>query len=524
MDLTPHISNGLDPLPDNRRNSPYCSTYLNAHPLGDMRGSMPLLGVTWPFTTISQPTGIHPFPQILREGEVVLELIEQNIRIGTPVIGATPAWTLGSALATYDANSTGSAKGITSGGGMWHMAAVRNMWFATNGQSLVYSIASNPSAKVLNAEAAEGFTVETVCIGKDGSLLMGGLAGSWFSDANWTDIFTLWRQHSPARNSLTIDDTTTFGNNCILAGPPGGGADDVPYAVMMAMLGLPSSTVYTTKWRSIVRTMIEDGRIMLHPLSTKGKVRRILKYGEGFMVYTDDAIYRLTRKADGGFDEVMVLDFGVCGRGAVFGDDENQAWLSKQGRAYKTVLGQGVTDLMGESFLSTLSLNDAVVCAYDSMRKWFWFTDADDGFCVTDSNKWSRTVAIRPISLLRFSEDQLIGSFGSASGAVTIETNPFDGGPAMLRKAWGVGDVVAGCKDGGSDVWQCALKGKLELNDALTTFAAANFDRRGRKNWNIGGVEFAVQVTAADYSTTELSHLSVEILEGKFSHRPWLDA
>lgn len=523
LDLTEHASNGLHPLPDNKRNAKYCDTYLNAHPTEN--GTLPLLAVTWPFTTIVQPTAIHPFPQILREGEIVLEAIETAIRIGTPVIGSTPCWTLASAITTYDANSTGSTKAITSGGGMWHMACPgRGMWFMTNGQSLVYSIASNPSSKVLNAEAAEGFTVDTVCIGKDGSLLMGGLAGSWFSDSNWTDIFTLWRQHSPGRNELTIDDTTTFGTNWIIAGPPGGGADDVPYAVMMAILGLPSGTIYQTKWRSIVRTMIEDGRIMLFPLSTKGKVRRILKYGEGFMVYTDDSVYRLSRLANGSFKEETVKDFGVCGRGAAFGDDNLQCWLSKQGRAYKTDLGQGVTDLRGEGFLSTLSMDDAVVCAFDSMRKWFWFTDADDGFCVTDRDKWSRTVAIRPISLLRFSEDQLIGSFGTAAGAFTMLTCPFDGGPGMLRKAWGVGDVIAGCKDGGTNLLQTSLNGKLELSDAFTTFAAANFDRRGRKNWNIGGVEFAVGVTASDYSTVELSHLSVEILEGKFSHRPWLDA
>lgn len=522
IDLSPVLQNGLNPLPDNKRNQLFADIFLNYHPTPN--GLLKLLPVTWPFTTISQPTGIHPFPQILREGEVVLELIETAIRIGTPVIGSTPAWTLGSALTTYDANNVGSTKAITSGGKMWHMAAVRNMWFATNGASLVYSIASNPSAKVLNAEAADGFTCETVCIGKDGSLLMGGLAGSWFSDTNWTDIFSLWRTHSPGRNELTIDDLTAFGTNWIIAGPPGGGSDDVPYAVMMAILGLPSGTVYQTKWRSIVRTMIEDGSLTLFPLSTKGTVRRILKYGEGYMVYTDDAVYRLTRKANGSFDEVIVSDFGVCGRGAAFGDDKTQCWLSKQGRAYRTDLGEGITDLRGEAFLSTLSMDDAVVCAYDSMRKWFWFTDADDGFCVTDLNKWSRTVAIRPISLLRFSEDQLVGSFGTASGAGTVQTCPFDGGPDFLRQAWGIGDVDLGCSDGGTDLWQCALLGKLELSDAFETFAAANFDRRGRKNWNIGGVEFAVQITTADYSTAEASHLSIEKLVGKFSMRPWLEA
>lgn len=522
LDLTPVLSNGLNPLPDNKRNALFADIFLNCHPTEN--GLLKLLGVAWPFTTIAQPTAIHPFPQILREGDMVLEAIETAIRIGTVVVGNTPAWTLGSALTTYDANSVASTKAIASGGGAWHMAAARGNWFMTNGQSLVYNIASNPSSKTLNAEAAEGFVCETVCIGKDGALLMGGLTGSWFSDANWTDLFSLWRTSSPGRNELTIDDTTAFGTNWIIAGPPGGGADDVPYAVMMAILGLPSGTVYQTKWRSIVKTMIEEGSLTLFPLSMKGKVRRILKYGEGFMVYTDDAVYRLTRKANGSFDEQIVLPYGVCGRAAVFGDDKLQAFLTKQGRAYKTDLGQGLTDLRGESFLSTLSMNDAVVCAYDPLRKWFWFTDADDGFCVTDRDKWSRTVAIRPITLLRNGDDELIGSFGTSSGACTVQTNPFDGGPELMRQAWGIGDVNLGCADGGTDKWQCSVLGKLELNDSLTTFTAKDFDRRGRVNWNLGGVEFAVKVTAADYSTVEASHLSVERLIGKFSHRPWLDA
>lgn len=515
MDLTQIVANGLFPFEDNSRNAPYAEDYQNHHPTPN--GSIPALQVTWPIANVAE-TVSHPHGQILRAGEVILYFTATTVS----TVNASN-WNA-TALTTYDADIPANTRAISSGS-QWHVVGAREMWIATNGVCFVYSLPSNAGGKVLVADnsSAVGFTLASICL-SDGGLVLGGLTGDAIAETIFASLIELWKARAPM--DVVRNEDMAFATNWIVAGPPGGGENDTTYLNMLALLSLFPAGMDDTYFNSTLRTWVEQGLLVFHPLKHKGAVLKVLPWGQrGLMVYTADTVYRLERRQDGAFTEEVVSDYGVPGRGAACGDETAQRWITKQALAFKNELNVGVTPLYGRPFLSNLTMDNNLIAVYDEYRGYTWFSSTNIGYCVTDLGKWSRMDAVKPISLLRHDGTALLGTAtkSDADDEFILITCPFDGGEQMKRQSWGIAAVNCGSKDNATDVLENALIAKMELGAAFTTFDLREIDRRGRSpQWNIGGVEFKVKIRCAEYENCDLSHLSVDVTNGPFSMRPWM--
>lgn len=322
------LINGL--LPDARaqRNLPYMQTMQNARPTPF--GAVSPERISYPCDA-DYPTVDWPFPQLLRDERVILEA------------GATSLSTVSSAWAktsvtTYDPDTPANTKAIVQGG-LWNLAAFRDLYFLTNGSSFVWKVPSNTSDKTF---VRTDITVKALCR-HNGRLILAGCAGSWFAASRFTGILDAWRETS-GQDVFTHEDVaidTGFVFWCEQAG----GANDLPFHVFLCMMGMYGDSAFD-KVQEMILTHLEQGKIGIAWIPTPGDVKAVKGLGERILVYGDNGISSLNPSGNG-YQEGNLIEIGIPGRGAVAGapqehlfvDNAEQVWRFPAGAAAPQKLG-----------------------------------------------------------------------------------------------------------------------------------------------------------------------------------------
>lgn len=457
MNLTPYFLNGLRPLADLPKGAPYCDRYQDL--MACSRGAKALPSPTWP---VGFPA-IHsawPAAEGFYDERVALAVVNNAFYTLSPTALTSAAVTI------KDALSTGSDYTVQAGSA-WHFCAFLDSWFATNGVSFVYKAPSTASNLVVGHHTA--FSIQ--CLANwNNRLVLGGIGAGTSSNRTtstaFTNLYNLWARRNK-QNVVTSEDDS-WDTTWLLIGPPVGGDSSIPHAAILALLGIPSDTAYTTVFEAQCRSWMEQGLIDFLPLRSTGALKRIEVYGSELAAYGAEGV-SLVRDSEIGPIEEQVSPIGVWGRGAVGGTKDERLSLGKDGNAYMlgggsryarpgvyepVQVGRSMYCLGWAEFLGTLASGDSTIISHDpSKEKSYWIADADDAYLLSLTGL-CRSKSIVPSCIFRMNgstsligaclaniEYQSNGTFASATGWTA-------------GTGWSIAGGVAACTAGSATLAQ----------------------------------------------------------------------
>lgn len=518
--------NGLRPKSDMDTNAPYFETYTNL--LATERGAKLLPTITIP-AAISAISPSFPHPRLLRQDRVCL-LADASALYTFDQVSLTK-----SAITTYSAQNPGTTR-ATSGTGPWHLAAFQDVWFATNGTCMAFSLPSNTSNKVVITDSSNAPTLAINAVANhDNRLVLGGCSGNAVNKASSTDFaafYDVWL-HSEAKDCVTTEDDD-FDTAWVIFSPPGGADNEVPFVAMTSLLGAPginSSTQYVDKFQEMVHGWVESGQMGMYPCRFTGEIMHMKEHNGALIVYGKEGVSRL-RMTERGYTEEKILGTGISYRGAVGGNDQEHLFVTSKGEVHflgergatypdAQPLGNGLYRLDYSEYITATS-----IVSHDPVEGYFWITRTGGVNCfVLSRTGLSKSAAVDVLSFLRVAGSTTpigVGTLASDPQAVTLLTHPFDDGKREIQEVQFV-DVTL--KDTATDVAdRCKVQmlAKLYKHNNFTTFTAVNTDGRGTARVSQSGSLFQIKLTAADRTKIEIDDIYTREGKGKPSMSKWL--
>lgn len=426
--------------------------------------------------------------------------------------GSTPAITLTpttSFVATISSISVMEVASITptAGGGVWrHASFGEDIWFMTNGQSLIYSLPSEGGVRV-----AQTRLLTNAVANANNRLVFGGMSGTHFSTAQWLEVMEKWRisGDSDYRRSVTTIKNQALDGSWFAYSQASGGAVDFPFVIFMAMFGYPSVAHYEGL-REPIDTALEQADMGLFPLKNGGTILAAKNLGLDTIFYTTKGISRINWTETGPM-EVDVVPTGVAGRGAMAGDDKVHVWCSKQGTLHRWQLGEGVEDLDKREFISTLEAANIVI-DFDPIDRYFSITDGKKGFWLSRTGLGGSD-DVMPTSLLRFpgAAEPYDGLLGAADiavtpGAAVVETDIFDAGE---RGTWEITKVGLATTDTDASGWTVTVLWRMNKGESFTAAAPVTVDDRGVAFVKAPGIEWKVRLEHPDRTKCDLDRIEI---------------
>jgi len=340
------MTNGLVPQQDYPAGADYAARMRNLVPARHAA-----INPTW-FTAPFTHTLDWPFPQLFR-GEDITLLFGK-----TTVSTVASDWVL-TALTTYQSDDRDETLAI-SAGGPWHVANFEDIWFATNGVSLVFQMPAYNKALV-----ADGLTVQSVCSYKD-RLFMVGLAGDWFAGTRWQALFTTWRKTQPHLKH----DQQSWSTKWAVWGAHKGGDSDIPFWFLMIALGIIGTDAFD-RMESKLLAMIEQGQLGFVSIRKIGDPLVAKQIGDDVAVYSTEGRVLLRPAEDGEFMVQSTPHQGCTSRGAVSGDEGEHAWIDPLGEMNAVTPDGALRELeQGHLFTDVTDL----VSTFDPLAREHWFS------------------------------------------------------------------------------------------------------------------------------------------------------
>lgn len=428
--------------------------------------------------------------------------------------------------------------------GLWDVAAFRDSWFATSGNQLIYKAPSTEGNRVAGHNV--GFTCNAVSNWND-RLVLGGCSGSRFSHASFTSFYNLWLSRDK-RNVVTSEDDT-FNTSWLILGPPVGGDSGIPNGALLALLGLPSDTVYTSVYEPRVRSWAENGTVDLFPCRYTGAILRTKVFNGDLIVYGTEGISRI-RQTEIGPVEERLSPIGLWARGAVGGNEsehlcvcsDNNMYMAGGGAMRYAREGVYAPEQIGSDFYRlgfaefADKLNSGVPTGYatithDPQEQRYWWAFSNDGYLLTKTGL-CRSLGVLPSAILRLpGSASLLGAAKTdATGflAVTLQTLPFDAGRRDTFIIPEVDLTVVDTDSNAANRWKVVPYAKLQKHESMITHAswAELADIRGRASIELLALEAAIRLTAVDRTKVDIDDGLIFVAEpGKTpSMRKWLTA
>lgn len=394
----------------------------------------------------SQPDGAafsYPHPLLVR-------LDRGDLRLGSSSIAfrSGRSGTFG-ALSTWDPNDSLTQSPFTSSS-PWQCVSANTIWFASDGENFLY-FAPDTGGKVYNC------SISVHALGMVGRRLFISCTGEWFESSRWQNVIKTWRRNQP-KGRFAHEDMEWDGS-WIVALEPGGGADDIPYHIGMAALG-----VYGTErfdyWKSFIDTYLEEGDITLIPSERSSDVRFIQPLGSDGLVLVGGVDSVSVLRPDGyRYTEKTLIDVGVAGRCAVArGSDGACLFVDSQGYVCLT---SPAGDLRRLDYSEFIPLDGELLVSHDPVTEDYWITDGSESYIF--STGLAGPVDVCPTSLVR---DAAAGLIGYASGAsqssynVEIRFHETNFGVADMARVMG---VVYNCVNLSNVEWR--IDSRLGPND-----------------------------------------------------------
>ena len=368
------------------------------------------VGAVFPekITAPATETLAHPFPRFARGQRGDFILGQNFIRRRSGRTGSFSTLTL------YDPATPASTVAVSSLGS-WQIVTFDKIWFASNLNQLAFSLPSNTSDKVFLA----GRNVRA--LGKHGNrLLMGGVSDtngdSWFTGSRWQHCMDLWRHFQPKHN-LGHEDMV-WDNSWIVYLEPGGGADDIPYHIGMAMLGVYGTAAFDY-WLPFIDTYIENGEIGFVSSKVNSAIFAIKEIGDSgrLVVYGRDGISQLIPSGTR-YEEEVLSEVGITGRAAVGGGLDRHVAVDSQ---YQIVVIPKAGDLQRINHAAKLTPGVGAgeyIVSYDELFGDFWITEGTQSWIFNGA--FAGPIDVCPTDVVRDSAAGLLG-FAAAQAEADYE-------------------------------------------------------------------------------------------------------
>jgi len=323
-----------------------------------------------PFETVTNGiTGVDtavdwPWPQLLRTEAGSLLGFE------TALYSVNEGTLLASELTTYNAGDVDAEKEIESGGA-WSLASFHDMWVATNGASVVYSLPSN-DGKYLTASSP---LVNSVCA-LDGRLFLGGLSGDYFAGVPWGRLMAAWLAHAGDR--VVTHEDMAVDSKWVMWSEPAGGGFDWPYYSVLAAAGFGQAADWAKVEEALI-TALKLGDIGLAPMPTHGSVLQVVPQGNRVVVLCSDVVVALEPHESTFLPRVLSTvgavsrTGGVCVGGVVlFVGTDGRLWGVREGERATRL---GYSEYFGSADSDTVAdvdemMEDAYFCWGGSTYVW----------------------------------------------------------------------------------------------------------------------------------------------------------
>ena len=401
------FQNGIRREPTPTANVAYLERCMNLVPREGGLATVPTFAR--PGDLEAQPKNF-PYPQIFKGDSIRVSLGETTVRTLNSLFGAS---------ANVSLNLRAGGTGAIAQGTAWQFESFLDMWFASNGSSMVYKIPSDNGDTFIS----DSFLAQA--IGRhDYRVLFGGLSGDWLAGARWLEFFTAWRETHTAQS--VVHDTLAAGTSWVIFGESGGGAVDAPFYALACACGLYGNTGFDTA-KEIIWDSLERGDIGLIPVRKVSNIRALKQLGNRMIVYGDDAISEI-QQIDGGFQETLVADFGIGGRCCVGGDDRRHVFFNGQGQLYSWFANQDRPERQGYAAIFSQYLPERTVITYDPVEGYFWISDGGLTYVLTRTGLGG-PMSQHPTSMFRDSQYGLVGMYSTALlDSWEIQTTNFDMG------------------------------------------------------------------------------------------------
>lgn len=480
------FQNGLKPETEPRVNAPYLSTMTNLVPRESGMATPPVIARPGIFDTGAKE---FPFPMAFKGDSIRLYLHE------------TEVYTLNGSFAASSALTRNLRTGGTTTiglGSAWHCETFLDMFWATNGTSLVYKIPSDDGDMYVD----NALTVQA--IGRhDYRILFGGMAGTWFNGSRWAKVFSAWRETT--RGQAFVHDNISANATYVMWSEAGGGSVDVPFYSFAASLGLLGDAGFDAA-EEVIADAVERGEIGLQPIRKVSSIRQLKQLGNRVIVYGDDAISEL-RPVEGGFQEELIADFGVGGRTCVGGDTRGHLIVANDGQLYTWYANQDMPERKGYSqYLSELQM-PRVVVSYDPIERYYWITDGLLCYVYTRTGLGG-SMNIRPSCLFKDDTYGLVGVYTTPTTLQwAFETSKFDLGERDFKH-------IAAMQLHGTNynTARARIKGNYGVGQAAKSISWAQFNQNGVSYPSMSFIEASVECDGwsndqdADFTNMEIRY------------------
>lgn len=403
---------------------------------------------------------------------------------------------------------------IPAGTQPWQFADFQDIWFATNGSCIVahLHLYGRWTYFVFETEAGTYPIKCTSLCNFNSRLLIGGITSptSYFSDADWLDLWQTWIEHSP--NDITTYRDFVMGSNIIMYSTPRGGDYWDPFLHELAILGMPGQTEVDLL-KPYYIDLIKQGSIGFIPMPWQGSIYAMRQLGDVVATYGANGVTAVVpQSADGmaAYRTVQLAEVGVASSGAVGGDLVQHCMVDNTGIVRTITADLNVNRRGYSEWISSLTDADIIV-AHDPDQRDFIISDGTKGYILSQTGLGEAVVMP---TMLNFVDDGLIGAYTPATAATTnfeLITDSFDMG---LRGIKTIKNVEIAAEDvtnlkvcidyknsRSSTAWMRSLE-ILATNEgfAFPIVSGTDFRLRITGTWGTNGkLEYAtVRWTAAD--------------------------
>lgn len=339
-----------------------------------------------------------PYP-ILERGENVSLLLKR-----TTASTLSTSWAE-TAITPKRSTATGTNATITEGG-VWHSATFEDVWFATNGVTMLLKIPTYTPVLV-----ADGLTVGTLCA-VDDRLVMADVSGAWFSGSRWLSLMDTWRRTRPKFSH----DQMIWSRRMVIWGEQRGGAHDTPFWPLLVAMGVFGEAAFDAMQSKFI-TCIENGEIgfsSVRSLGTPVAMKSLSSDGGDFVVVysTEGRVFLRRNENDADYELVKTEESGVVNRGGLSGGSAAHVWIAPSRKIHAQAAGSPVRELRHEHRI-TGSLAK-LVASYDKDTKEHWLATENWAYVVNRFGVGG-PMDVRPTSLAR-ADGVLVGAGYIPSG------------------------------------------------------------------------------------------------------------
>lgn len=401
---------------------------------------------------------------------------------------------------------------IAAGGGQWQMVAFQdNVWLATNGVTVLTRFPHNP-VNVAGATIIQRTTdlaITSLCK-HNNALVIGGMSGTRLSNSTVTSLFSHWRS-TQTQNQLTSEDDA-LDSSYIMYAEPSFTENDLPGQIFMAALGYPG-TYEASLYQGIVYGLVEQKKIGFFRPRYCGPIQHLRQVGPYLICYGSNGISLLNR-TENGYEETVLLDQGIPGRGCVAGDEKQHLFLGNRFDLWKIDAKGALERLDYSEYMELFTTPSACVMTYDPVRGQYWISNGTNCFTYTGYGL-GQSDAVQPSSILRFSSDEVL--FGSAitkaDPQVARIVGPIIGEPN--RQTIEISSLDTSAIEADSSSWTATVDWRLRQSDAFRRPSYTDVSDRGRCFVKKTGVDFRPVHYAPNYKEVDLDRVVANPSIGK---------